>query len=431
MKDYYLERESRLPVKARYDVLVAGSGPAGFAAAVTAARAGAKTLIVEQGGCIGGISTAGLMSHWTGDVDSSLYREVLARCRDAAGQPFSGDDESRVYIDTERLKLVMLEMLLDAGAEILFYTFLCDAVTEEGRVTGVTAVNKGGRFCLAADVVIDATGDGDIACRAGVAYHVGREQDGKMQPATVMFKVGGVDKDRAVLLGSFESRYQTERGELQALAKKLLPHPAGHVLLYPNPLPGIVTVNMTNCVQIDGTRAEDLTRAEITCRRQIYAIEAFLREYVPGFENCFVVTSASLVGVRETRHFVGMQTLTEEDISSARQFSDWVVRGAYFNFDVHGLDEAGLDATGKQKSFEQTMGYTIPYGCLVPEKLRGLLLAGRNISGTHMAHSNYRAMPICLATGEAAGAAAALSVRTGVSPELLRAEDIRRIYAND
>ena len=425
MKDFFSE-EVKTKYGGDYDVVVAGSGPAGFGAALCAARMGARTLLVEQGSCIGGISTAGLMSHWTGDVDSRLYREVLTRSLAARGKAYSDDDESKIYIDTERLKLQYLEMLQSAGAEILFYTFIADAAVENGKVTGIVVENKSGRSLIRAKTVIDATGDGDVAYKAGAAFTAGRESDGKMQPATLMFKVGGVDDSRAVYLPSFETRYQTEKGELQALAAKLLPAPAGHVLLYPNPLPGIATVNMTNCIAVDGTKAEDLTRAEIVCRRQMYAIESFLREYVPGYENCRVITSASLIGIRETRHFVGKYTLTEDDIYSARQFPDWVVRNAYFNFDVHGLTGAGLDATGKQAAFEQKNGYTIPYGCLVPEKVRGLLLAGRCISGTHMAHSNYRAMPICLALGEAAGTAAALAVKQGILPDELNVSDIQK-----
>lgn len=425
MKDFFSE-EVKTKYGGDYDVVVAGSGPAGFGAALCAARMGARTLLVEQGSCIGGISTAGLMSHWTGSVDSKLYREVLARSLAARGKAYSDDDESKIYIDTERLKLQYLEMLQSAGAEILFYTFIADAAVENGKVTGIVVENKSGRSLIRAKTVIDATGDGDVAYRAGAAFTEGREKDGKMQPATLMFKVDGVDDSRAVYMPSFETRYQTDKGELQALAAKLLPAPAGHVLLYPNPLPGVATVNMTNCIAVDGTKAEDLTRAEIVCRRQMYEIETFLREYVPGYENCRVITSASLIGIRETRHFVGKYTLTEDDIYSARQFPDWVVRNAYFNFDVHGLTGAGLDATGKQAAFEQKNGYTIPYGCLVPEKLKGLLLAGRCISGTHMAHSNYRAMPICLALGEAAGTAAALAVKQGILPDELNVSDIQK-----
>lgn len=409
--------------KDTYGVIVAGSGPAGFAAAVMAARGGAKTLIVEQGGCIGGISTAGLMSHWTGDADSRLYREVLSRCL-PAGRTLR--DEASRQIDTERLKLVYLEMLGEAGADILFYTFVTGAVTDGERVTGITVVNKSGPRVLTADVVIDATGDGDVAAKAGVPFVLGRETDGKMQPATLMFKLGGVDYARAVFPGSFETLVPTDKGELQALAKRELPYPAGHVLLYANPLPGVVTVNMTNCIDVDGTHAEDLTRAEIVCRKQMYAIADFLRAYAPGYEACYVLTSASLIGIRETRHFKGKYTLTEADIAAARRFDDWAVRGAYFNFDVHNLDGAGLDETGVQKKFSQKNGYDIPYGCLVPEGRTGLLLAGRLISGTHMAHSNFRAMPICLATGEAAGAAAAIAVRRGIAPDRVAAAEIQK-----
>lgn len=424
MKNFFAEPERRIPVLGHYDVIVAGGGPAGFAAATEAGRNGAKTLIVDENACIGGVSTSGLMSHWTGSVNSRLYSEVLKRSVEAR-EKYGGRNEDRTSIDTEQLKSLYLKMLKEAGVEVLLHTFICDAVVRDGKTEGIIIQNKSGRFCIFADVIVDATGDGDVAFKAGAEYVSGRENDGKMQPATLMFKVTDVDEN-PVYLGSFESKYQTEKGELQALAKKLLPHPAGHVLLYPNPIPGVVTVNMTNCIGVDGTKAEDLTRAELECRNQIYAIEAFLREYVPGYSRCRVITSAAAVGIRETRHFIGKQTLTEEDIYSARQFSDWVVRDAYFNFDVHCIEGAGLDETGKQAAFEQTKGYTIPYGCLLPIKLKGLILAGRCISGTHMAHSDFRAMPICLAMGEAAGIAAALAVGKKCLPEEISAEEIQK-----
>ncbi len=237
-----------------------------------------------------------------------------------------------------------------------------------------------------------------------------------------MFKVAGVDLSRAVLLGSFESKHWTENGELQALAKEHIPAPAGHLLVYRSTLPGIVTCNMTNCTDIDGTLAEDLTRAELVCRSQMPAIVAYLREFVPGFEHCYIISAGSMMGIRETRHFSGKRTLTEEDILAARQFDDWAVRGAHFNFDVHNLTGAGLDPTGVQHEWKQPAGYTIPYGCLIPKQTEGLLLSGRNISGTHLAHSNFRVMPICAGIGAAAGAAAALAVKKGVG---LRNVDVR------
>ena len=274
---------------------------------------------------------------------------------------------------------------------------------------------------------VDATGDGDVAAACGVPYIRGRESDGKMQPATLMFKVAGVDMERAVFPGSFETKVPTEKGELQALAKEILPAPAGHVLLYGSTIPGIVTCNMTNITGIDGTDAEDLTRAEIICRKQMPRIVEFLREYAPGYENCYVISSASLIGIRETRHFKGLATITEQEIADAVQHEDYVVYDAHFNFDVHNITGSGLDETGCQHKFTQKNGYTIPYGCMVPEKIDGLLLSGRNISGTHMAHSNFRAMPICMGIGEACGAAAAIAVKTGRELRDIAPEEIRSI----
>ena len=396
--------------KGIYDVIGVGSGPAGIGAAISAGRSGAKTLLIESCGRVGGISTSGMMSHFVGRCDSKLYSEVLDRA--AEKNRFDLKIEKR-YIDPELLTITYIEMLEEANVDILLYTTFCDVVMNGNAVTGIICHNKNGFCQYDAQAVIDASGDGDVAEKSGAEYFKGRETDGKMQPATLMFKVGGVDTDRAVYLGSFESQFETKKGELQALAKEILPYPAGHVLLYRSTLPGIVTCNMTNAIEIDGTSAEDLTRAEIICRKQMPAILNFLREYVPGYENCYLIGSASLIGIRETRHFKGVKTLTEQEIKDAVQHDDAVVFDAHFNFDVHNISGAGLDKTGCQKKFTQRLGYTIPYGCMVPEKIDGLLLSGRNISGTHMAHSNYRAMPICMGIGEACGAAAAIAVKSG------------------
>ena len=420
----YIEPSRELEVAGEYDVIVAGSGPAGLSAAVTAGRMGMRVLLLEWANSVGGISTSGMMSHWTGTVDSPLYREILKRMADRN----EGEGHGRIVpqIDPENLKAVYLEMLSQAHVELLLYTFVCGVEMDENRVRGVITESKSGRRVFRAKVFVDGTGDGDVAAFAGVEYYKGRESDGRMQPCTLMFKVAGVDLDRAVLLGSFESTYQTEKGELQALAKAHIPYPAGHLLVYRSTLPGIVTCNMTNCTDIDGTKAEDLTRAEIVCRSQMPAIVKYLREFVPGFESCYIISAASLMGVRETRHFKGLYTLNEEDILTARRFDDLVVQGAHFNFDVHNLTGAGLDSTGVQHKWSQPKGYTIPYRSLVPEKIDSLLLSGRNISGTHIAHSNYRVMPICVGIGAAAGAAAALAVKQGVEPRDVSASDIRR-----
>ena len=419
----YHENAKELPIAGEYDVIVAGSGPAGTAAAVMAGRMGAKVLIIEWNNAIGGISTSGMMSHWTGSVTSPMYTEILQRSADMN----EGEQKGKIqqFINPENLKTVYLDMLKDADVDVLLYTFVCGVVMEGDQLTGVITESKSGRRVFRSKVVVDGTGDGDVAAFAGVEYHKGRESDGKMQPTTLMFKVAGVDMSRAVLLGSFESTYQTEKGELQALAKEHIPYPAGHLLAYKSTLPGIVTCNMTNCTDIDGTKTEDLTRAEIVCRSQMPAIVKYLREFVPGFENCYIISAGSMMGVRETRHFKGVYTLNENDILTAKVFDDWVVRGAHFNFDVHNMTGSGLDATGVQKHWTQPKGYTIPYGCLVPEKINGLLLSGRNISGTHIAHSNYRVMPICVGIGAAAGAAAAAAIKKGVQVRDIKGEELQ------
>ena len=415
---YYNEPAKKIPVVLETDVLVLGSGPAGFAAAVSAARNGAKTAIVEQTGSIGGIATAGLMSHWTGHVHSGLYEEILNR---------SSDNKLRNTINPEILKEVMLNMLIEENVTIKLYTLASEPILSGNEIKGVIVESKSGREAIMAKIVIDASGDGDIAARAGVPYIKGRETDNKMQPMTMMFKIGGVDTEKAIFPGSFETNSDIPKGKVQDLAKENIPFPAGHALMYQTTLPGIVTCNMTNCIDVDGTNADDLTKAEITCRSQIKPIMKFLREYVPGYENAFVISSASLIGVRETRHFEGAETINEDDILKARVFDNWVVAGAYFNFDVHNISGAGLDKTGVQHHFKQDKGYTIPYGCLLPKKIDNLLLAGRNISGTHMAHSNYRVMPICVGMGHAAGTAAAMSVKTKTGLRSLNVSEIQKI----
>ena len=425
----YQEPARLLEVKGTYDVIVAGSGPAGVAAAVMAGRNGASVLLIESQGTVGGISTSGMMSHFTGRVDLPLYREMLARSADK--NTFNKGEVTRT-IDPAMLAVTYLEMLEEAGVDLLLYTFVCDVVKEGNRVCAVICENKSGRCVYEAKTVIDGTGDGDVAYKAGAPYFLGREGDEKMQPATLMFKVGGVDMERAIFPGSFETKVEVPAGEIQSLAHLHLPSPAGHVLLYRSTIPGVVTCNMTNVTGIDGTQAEVLTKAEVICRKQIPVIVNFLRTYAPGYESCYLLCAASLIGIRETRHFYGAASITEDDILQARVFDDYVVRGAHFNFDVHNITGSGLDKTGVQHKFTQQNGYTIPYGCLLPKETDGLLLSGRNISGTHMAHSNFRAMPICFGIGAAAGAAAALAAKTGCAVRDVAPADIRQmLFGNE
>jgi len=421
----YQEKERTLPVVAEVDVLVAGGGPAGIGAALGAARNGAKTMLLESANCLGGMATAGMMSHWCGGTESPLLDEIFERTKTSPLLPPETCERAKIWATAhEAQKTALQELLLEAGVILQYHTFVAGAVVENGCVKGLITESKSGREVILARTVIDATGDGDAAAAAGAEFSLGREGDHVCQPVTLMFRIGGVDHERAVFPGSFESLIDLPKGEVQALGREHLPHPAGHVLLYPAPLPGEVCVNMTNVIGIDGTNVRDLTRAELVCREQMKKIVVFLREFVPGYETCYAITSAANVGVRETRHFKALYELNEFDIVEAKLFDDWIATRNHFNFDIHSLKGPGLDEHGAQKHFESKGKYSVPFRCCVPEKLDGLLLSGRNIGGTHKAHSNFRVMPICLNIGQGAGVAAALAARDGIS---VRKVDVRKV----
>ena len=252
-----------------YDVIVVGSGPAGMAAAIMAGRNGMKTLLIESGGRVGGIATSGMMSHFAGTVGNKLYHEVLER---AAEKNYFAPGVKTPEIDPEFLTITYIEMLEEAKVDTLLYTTFCDVVMEGKKIKGIICHSKDGFSAFYSNVVIDASGDGDVAYKCGAEFIKGREEDGKMQPATLMFKVGGVDMERAVFPESFETLVPTEKGELQALAKEKLPHPAGHVLLYKSPIPGIVTCNMTNVTDSVVVVGDNSTRTDLTINNTTYKV---------------------------------------------------------------------------------------------------------------------------------------------------------------
>lgn len=241
---------------------------------------------------------------------------------------------------------------------------------------------------------------------------------------TIMFKVAGVDMDRAMFFWGMEDTVQLPEGDLQTLGREKLPKPAGHILLYPSSIPGVVTINMTNAIDMDGTNVRDLNHAEYICRNQIPEIIEFLHRYVPGYEGCYLIDSADVIGVRETRRFEAQYQLNEDDISQARVFDDWVVTKSNFFFDLHNVEGAGLDAIAEYKTFKQPEPYTIPLRCFIPRKIEGLLLNGRNISGTHKAHSSYRVMPIVMNMGHAMGIVASMCVAQNKKPLELDIDEI-------
>lgn len=426
---FYHEGAKEIPIIAETEVLVAGGGPAGVGAAIAAARCGAKVMLIEKCGYLGGVATAGMMSHWSGAVHCSLLKEIMKKTAQSTSLPLEYAPELTEHdfnwsIPHECQKQVLFQMMREAGVTVQVHTMAVAVIKDGNKVKGVITESKSGREAIMAKAVIDATGDGDIAAFAGAEYLLGREEDNACQPVTLMFRIGGVDYARAVFPHSFETFIDLPAGEIQALGRAHLPAPAGHVLLYRNLLPGEVTVNMTNVTGINGTDVRDLTRAEMECREQMDQIVKFLRKFVPGYEKCYLTASGEMTGIRETRHFKGVITLTPEDIVEAKVFDDWIAVKNYFNFDIHNIKGAGLDSNGAQKFFRAKGEYTIPYRACVPEKIDGLLLSGRNISGTHKAHSNYRVMGICLNIGVGVGTAAATAVQAGVE---LRNADIKNV----
>lgn len=249
----YIEPSRSIPVAAEAAVLVCGAGPAGMGAALGAARAGCRNvLLVESGNAIGGVSTSGMMSHWTGSTESPLLDEICRLQSASVLLPESEVGKADRNICHEALKNVYLHLLEGSGVGIRLYTQVVDAIVVDDRVRGVVVESKSGREAIFADVVVDATGDGDVAARAGAAFDVGREGDGACQPVTLMFRLGGVDTERCIAPGSFETTVEVPDGEIQALARANLPAPAGHVLLYRQHLPGEMCVNMTNVTDISG-----------------------------------------------------------------------------------------------------------------------------------------------------------------------------------
>jgi hypothetical protein len=398
-------------MKHEYHVIVVGSGPAGFSAAYCAAKHGADTLLLERGGTIGGMLTAGFMGVFCGQASSGLFTEMKQKlCRCAVSK-----DRRRTVYDVEEMKQFLYSKADESGMSLLLYAPVGGVEMEGNSITHLDVHAKEGPLQLNAQVYVDATGDGDVAAFAGEDFTLGRESDGKFQPMSLMFGLDGVNTDDCAVLhgGRDELRakleHYVERGDV--------PYPAGHVIIIPGVRPGSVKLNMTNVIDCDGTRSEELTRAEIECRRQLAALVAFLRKEAHGFENCYVSNSADLIGVRSTRHIHGRYVLNEKDISDGRVFDDWVVSKAKYVWGTHNL-YGPIHGRGQKESVRSEHGelptdkpYTIPYRSLLPAKTGNLLLAGRCISGTFLAHSNYRVMPICIAMGQAAGTAAAHAVR--------------------
>jgi hypothetical protein len=423
-----------VPITGEAEVIVVGGGPAGIAAAIASARNGARTFLVEQYGFLGGMATAGLVGPFMTSygidgqepIIEGIFREVVDRMVDlgTAIDP-AGVDGFSAYggyhhyghehvtpFDPEGFKYVAQEMCLQAGVELKLHRFFLDALLQEGAVAGVVVASKSGLEAMRAEVVIDTTGDADVAARAGAPYEQGRRDDGLLQPVSLFFRVGNVN-DGAV------QAYMDEHPDdesfrnivAEAKARGEFSHTKNWFTMFRTPRPGVWWANVSRIHNVDATDAEQLARAEIEGRRQVLYLVDFMRKRLPGFENCALIDTGPQIGVRETRRIVGEYVLTADDVFAARRFEDAIARVS-FPIDIHDPKGGGGFFEGPREG----PYYTIPYRCLVPLKVENLLVAGRPISATHEAHGSLRVMPPCFATGQAAGTAAALALETDVSP---------------
>jgi glycine/D-amino acid oxidase-like deaminating enzyme len=434
------------------DVLVVGGGPAGIGAALGAAEAGAEVVLAERYGFLGGNATAALVmplmsfhtqrgafeqpgraklfptDHGPGEpVVAGALARLLQRLVQAGGAITPSPDTGyTVPFDPEHLKLAALDLLDEAGVRFLFHAFASDVV-RDGPVQGVVFETKSGPVVIRARVVVDCTGDGDVAARAGASYEVGRNEDGLVQPMTLMFRM--VQFEAASFAAYVREHPDQWRGvhglwDLIRRARDAgeLDLPREDILFFGTPHPGEVSVNSTRVMGLLGCDVFDWSRAEVESRRQMRQITAFLCRYVPGFERAYVAQSGMHTGVRETRRIVGDYRLTAEDVLEGRKFEDVVARGAY-PIDIHNPKGSGTTL----KRVRAGEAYDIPLRALLPRDVEGVLVAGRCLSGSHEAHSSYRVMPIVMATGQAAGVCAALAARRRSPPRAVPVAEVQAV----
>lgn len=450
------------------DVVVVGGGPAGIAAAVAAARNGATTLLIEQHGCLGGMMTLGMVMPFSarstrsgqhfGGIMEEMLQQTISMTRQYSGG--SGKDH-HIFSSPHVMKFVALDLALKSGVEVLFHAMLVGVEREGDLIKRLVVSTKSGLCAIEALFVIDATGDGDIIAGAGEEFVLGSEpgvmagltatglnvvheggghygdyeEIGKMQPVTIMFTMGGVEVAKAKPLVNKKlnfsdlgiSReeflglpYANTPGFMVEEASEEIPLPQGRVLFFQNRRPGEVVVNMTRITGVNGADALELSKGEVLAQQQMFYVIDFLKRYVPGFEDAYLLETGDVLGVRETRRLVGRYVLRGPEAVECVPFHDVIAHGSYI-IDIH-------DPQGRKKAIGGEIHgdcYDIPYRCLVPKTIGNLLVAGRCISTDHVAHSSTRIQGTCMLTGQAAGTAAAMSIEEGCSPANLEVVELQ------
>lgn len=392
----------------KFDVIVAGGGFAGVAAALSAAREGLNVLLFDKNNCFGGAAVGCLvnpfMPYWTIDpkdgkkqyLSGGIFAEIVANLKGMNAMP---DD---MMFHEEYLKLLLNRMLTEAGVTILFHAYLVSAEVSGNDVKNVTVACKSECLTFSADVFIDATGDGDLAFLCGCPYQLGRESDNLCQPMTLCFRAANVDMEK------FHEEYK----EIQRMYDEYrrsgkIKNIREDVLTFKVPVEGIVHFNSTRIVKKNPVDPFDVTNAEIEAREQVFELFEFLKNNFEAFRNSELIITASEIGVRESRMIEGEYILNVDDLKSCRRFDDSIAVGNY-DIDIHNPEGSGTS----HYFFKAGEYYTIPYRCLTPKVINNILVAGRCISATHEAQASVRIMPICCCTGQAAGLAAAVAKKS-------------------
>ena len=417
-----------------WDVIVIGGGPGGVPAAVSAAGSGARVLLVERYGFLGGMATTALvlpyMKYSAGNtkIVRGLFEKFLdileqhgatKRMRPTKEElvrlnTFTTDLEDRAHFDAEPMKWLLDRFVLDSGADMLLHSQAIGVLKENDSIKAVRIFHKGGIEDLSADIFIDSTGDGDISAWAGANIEIGRKPDNACQPMTTSFRMANVDIQR------LPDGREINRLFDEAKSRGELRNPRENVLKFFTIHPDVMHFNSTRVVGKTPLDGWSMTEAEIEGRRQVEELARFLKKHIAGFEKSYLMKMGAQIGVRESRRVMGRYVLNADDVIRGRKFEDGVACGSYA-IDIHNPTGTGT----KMIYLDEGIYYHIPYRCLVPEGIDNLIVASRCISATHEAHSSLRVMPTVWAIGHAAGVAAGLCMQKKRQPEHIDAEELK------
>lgn len=446
--EYVTEQARQIPVYGRFDAVVAGGGPSGVCAALAAARRGLRVALVERMGFMGGVNTASGVNGiggWQHDFDgqplaAGIAKEIMERLGALGGanpeqvrEVFRAREHRPTYREgglgcywirsnPELMKLLLDRMLQEAGVTVLLHASAVLPLMEGNALRGLYVENKNGRQAILASQVVDCTGDGDIAARAGAPFEAGRPEDGYCQPMTMIFTVGGGAEVELHYNPWEKQDHLPERARDRYRLAVRIARESGEIRFNPNDIfcaatpvhsdrSETLSVNFTRIQRLSAIDADELTRAEMQGREQVFEGVRFMRKYVIGNENAYLVSVPPVIGIRESRRILGDAYLTGNDIRTGKRHKDAIARAIYM------IDTHNPTAVGEPSRLEYLdQPYDIPYGCLVPRGVENLLVAGRCISGDVVALSSFRILATCMNTGEAAGTAAALAVNRGATP---------------